>query len=226
MSRRTADTQRENAGRFAGYVRVSTMLQDVSPEVQRARIAERASAPVTWFEERESGKTVNGRPVLSDVLNRLDGGEFDGLIVAKLDRLSRNAQDFLALVDRAVAHGWALIVLDLDLDTTTAAGRLVATMFAAVAEWERGVISERTRAALAMKREQGVVLGRRQSLPDDVVRRVVAERATGRSLPMIAAGLVADGVPTGQGGLSWYPSTVAAVLRSQAATRVRAQPGS
>jgi DNA invertase Pin-like site-specific DNA recombinase len=98
---------------------------------------------------------------------------------------------------------------------------MVASIFAVFAEFERGVISERTKAALAVKRSQGVILGRRRSLPDDVVSRVVTERSAGRSLRAIADGLVADGVPTGQGGRSWYPSSVAAVLRSRAAGLVR-----
>jgi DNA invertase Pin-like site-specific DNA recombinase len=197
-------------------------VADAAPYNRRAQItAAKPSLAIEWFEEHESGRTVHGRPILTDLLARLDAGEFDGLVVSKLDRLSRSVQDFLALVDRAMAHGWALVVCDRTVDTTTATGRMVASIFAVFAEYERGVISERTKAALAVKRSQGVILGRRQSLPDDVVSRVVTERSAGRSLRAIADGLVADGVPTGQGGRSWYPSSVAAVLRSRAAGLVR-----
>lgn len=68
--------------------------------------------------------------------------------------------------------------------------------------------------ALAVKRAQGVRLGRRSTLPDATAARIVAERAAGRTLQAIADGLSADGVETGQGGQRWYASSVRAVLGS------------
>jgi hypothetical protein len=70
-----------------------------------------------------------------------------------------------------------------------------------------------------VKREKGVVLGRPPSVDDSVVRRIVREREQGRSLRVIADGLNADQVPTGQGGKQWYPATVRAVaLRAERQT--------
>ena len=76
----------------------------------------------------------------------------------------------------------------------------------------RGLISRRTKKALAYARASGIRLGRPSTMPDAVRERIDAERAAGRSLPAIAAGLNADGVQTAQGGRQWYPSTVRAVL--------------
>jgi DNA invertase Pin-like site-specific DNA recombinase len=212
--------QRGATGKWAGYVRVSTVKQDLGPDVQRARIAAKAvllgDVALDIYEERESGKNLNGRPVLLDLLDLLDAGTYDGLIVAKLDRLSRNTQDFLELVDRAQRNGWSLVVLDLDLDTSTAAGRLVATMFAAVAEWERGVIGERTSAALQVRKAQGVKLGTPKVTPPATVRKIMRLADAGLSSRAIAAKLTRDGVPTATGkSTSWASTTVAGIVRAQ-----------
>jgi Recombinase len=75
------------------------------------------------------------------------------------------------------------------------------------------------RDALAVKREQGVRLGRPQALPGDVVQRIVAARRAGASFRAIAAQLEMDGVPTARGGPTWHASAVRAVCESQAARR-------
>lgn len=223
MRRRGTSTEREPTGSYASYVRVSTAQQDLGPDVQRARIAAKAllmggsdvPVPVVEFEEHGvSAKTVNGRPVLTDLLVRLDAGEFDGLIVAKLDRLCRNTQDFLGLVDRALRHGWSLVVLDVDVNTGTATGRLMATMLSAIAEWERGVISERTSAALQIKRSQGVKLGTPRVTAPETVARIAALSREGLSTRAIAERLAVEGVTTVSGRPSWSSSTIAALLRA------------
>ncbi len=99
-------------------------------------------------------------------------------------------------------------------------GAFTSHVVSAAAEYERRLIGQRTRDALAEKRAQGVRLGGPQLLPLDVVRRIVTKRTAGRSLPVIAAALAADQVPTARGGSRWYPSTIAAVLRSQAASAI------
>jgi len=104
----------------------------------------------------------------------------------------------------------ALVALDLQVDTTTPAGEMLANVVLSTAQYERRLIGERTKAGLQAAVAKGVVLGRRQSLSIEVVRRIVVERAAGSSLPAIARGLAADGVPTAQGGATWHPSTIAA----------------
>jgi DNA invertase Pin-like site-specific DNA recombinase len=113
-----------------------------------------------------------------------------------------------------------VIALDLGVDTTTPAGELVANVMASVAQWERRTIGDRTRAAMAEKARQGVRIGRPRALPDEVVARIVAERAAGRTLVAIADGLTSDAIPTARSGKPWHRATVESVLRSQAARQI------
>ena len=167
---------------------------------------------VEWVPDvDESGATLD-RPGIRAVMDRLDAGAADALVAARLDRLVRSTAAFAELLERAERGGWSLVVLDFDLDTSTAAGRLVANVMVAVVSWQRDVIVESTKAALKVKRAQGVRMGRPPSVPPEVVKRIRRERARGRSLKQIADGLDRDQVPTGQGGKRWYLSTVRAVL--------------
>ena len=81
-------------------------------------------------------------------------------------------------------------------------------MLATFAPLERGLISQRTRAALALKRSQGVRLGRPPTMSQYVIDRIRRERTAGKSLAAIANGLNADRIPTAQGGRRWYPATI------------------
>ena len=108
---------------------------------------------------------------------------------------------------------WALVALDIGVDTTSLSGKAMAGMMAVFAELERGMIGLRTREALAAARERGTIVGRRSELPQEVVNRIVSERDAGRSLRAIADGLNADGVQTGQGGRRWYASTIRKVAQ-------------
>lgn len=104
-----------------------------------------------------------------------------------------------------------LKVLDPDVDTSTASGRLCANVLAAVCEWEGDIISERTKAALAQTSKR---LGGRRLVPDDVRARIVSMREDGATLQAICDALNADGVRAGKGAASWGPSSVAAILKS------------
>jgi DNA invertase Pin-like site-specific DNA recombinase len=164
------------------------------------------------------------RPGIQIALDELRNKRADALVVAKLDRLSRSMHDFAGLMDRASREHWALIALDLGVDTGTPAGEAMANMMATFAQFERRLIGQRTQEALRQKRAQGVTLGRPPSMSDEVVSRIVAERGSGASLAKIAAGLNRDGVPTAQGGTSWYPSTIRKVLLRAAKRGVSADP--
>ena len=153
--------------RAVGYLRVSTGGQVESGaglDAQRATLAERADREGWTLElvadEGLSGASVTKRPALLDALARLDAGDADVLVAAKLDRVSRSVADFAALLDRARDRGWRLVLLDLGVDTSTPAGELVASTIAASAQYERRLIGQRTREGLAAKRAQGVRLGR------------------------------------------------------------------
>jgi DNA invertase Pin-like site-specific DNA recombinase len=144
-------------------------------------------------------------------------------MVAKLDRLTRSVHDATGLMMRSEKGGWGLVALDAPVDTTTPAGRAMAQILSVFAELERRLIGERTKAALAVKRDQGVVLGRPRTLPDRVVERIVRERSAGATWTAIAEGLNADRVPTAQGGKRRYPATVRTVAMSNRDGR-RPQP--
>lgn len=163
-------------------------------------------------DEARSGSTLN-RPALTDALDRLDRGEADALVVAKLDRLSRSVLDFARLTERARRRGWAVVALDVDVDMTTPTGELLANITSSVAQWERRIIGVRTSEAMQAMKARGVRLGRPVELPDTVRRRISADRAAGDSLRTIADRLKAEAVPTARGG-RWYASTVRAVLNS------------
>jgi DNA invertase Pin-like site-specific DNA recombinase len=137
------------------------------------------------------------------------------LVVAGLDRLAWSARDLAAILGRAQRGGWRLVVLDDGIDTATMAGETVANVVTTLAELERRGASQRSREALAEKRAQGVLLGRRQQNEPETIERIARERAAGVSLPKIAEGLNRDAVPTAQGGARWYASTVRAVLASR-----------
>lgn len=205
-----------------GYLRVSTDEQAESgaglaaQEAQIRAEAARRGWTVTAFhtDAGVSGKSLTGRPALADALQAVESGEASALLVAKLDRLSRSLLDFAALMARAQAQGWNLVALDLGIDLSTPAGEFMASVMASAAQWERRIIGQRTRDALATRRAAGVRLGRPPAVADETVSIVVAQRAAGMSFQRIADQLTDSGVPTSQGGARWYASTVRAVLRA------------
>ena len=100
----------------------------------------------------------DARPGLGQALADLDAGRADILIAASLSRIGRKVLDVVTLAERAERAGWSLVVLDLSLDTRSSVGKFCLAMLAAVAQLERDQISERTKAALGVKRAQGARL--------------------------------------------------------------------
>jgi DNA invertase Pin-like site-specific DNA recombinase len=201
----------KSGSKVIGYVRVSTREQGNSGlglDAQLAAIVAECQRK-GWLLERvyldvQSGRDADRRE-LQQALSALASGLVSALVVAKLDRLSRSVYDFAGILRTATEQGWALIALDLGVDTGTPSGKLVANVMISVAEWERSAISARTREGLSVKRGW-------HGVPDDVRARIARERAAGASLRAIAHGLNTDGVPTGHGGRQWYASTVKALL--------------
>lgn len=224
---RTRKSQQQRPGtRALGYVRVSTEGQ-VDSGAGMAAQTEAITTEATrqgWTLEVHtdaglSGATMN-RPALAEALDALDRGEADLLLASKLDRVSRSVRDFAELLDRARRHGWRVVLLDLG-DTSSASGEMTANIIASAAQYERRLIGIRTREGLAAKRAQGVRLGRPSVLPSKTVARIVRERAEGKGLRIIAAGLTSEGIPTARGGLTWSTSSVQAVLSGQDAKRLQ-----
>ena len=109
-------------------------------------------------------------------------------------------------------RGWNLTALDLGVDTSTPAGEMMASVFATFAQFERRLIGQRTKDALAVKRAQGVVLGRPRRMSEDTVERIRELRRLGMSVSDIAHELNAGGVPTATGRGGWHPPGVARAL--------------
>ena len=143
-------------------------------------------------------------------------------MASKLDRVSRSVVDFGTVIEQAKRDGWALVVLDSDIDMSTAAGKMVANVLVTFAEYERDLIGERTKAALAQKKALGTWearsgntvtgLGRPVLLSQEVVSGIVEDANKGLTLRAIAERLNADGIPTAHGAQCWVPETVRKVL--------------
>jgi DNA invertase Pin-like site-specific DNA recombinase len=214
--------------RVCGYVRVSTQEQSDSGaglEAQRQAI-EAEAARREWelvsvyVDVGVSGKSLN-RPGLADALAAVENGDAAAIIVQKLDRLSRSVHDFAGLMQRAQRRGWALVAMDLAIDTTTPTGGLVANVMASVAEWERRVIGQRTKDALAVVRANGSKSGRPignpnfRPVPAPIVALIRQLRGEGMSYRRLADELNRRQIPTAQGGARWHSKTVYGVVKRE-----------
>ena len=164
--------------------------------------------PLELLEDAALAAHERNRPGVEQALRVLESGEANALVAVKRERLSQALGELAALLASAQQQGWALVALDCAAQTTPAAGEASASVLATFAHCERRSISERTRAALARKRAQGVRLGRPPQMSQHAIERIRRERAAGRSLAAIANGLNADRIPTAQGGRRWYPATI------------------
>lgn len=186
-------------------------------EAQRTiieRAAEMNDWHIVWAPEDDGVTGAHTRRAgLTWALGELSAGHADGLVVAKLTRLSRSVADFAQVLRTAKKQKWTVVALDLGIDTGTVNGRLVANIVMSVAEWEREIISERTIEALAEVRESGVQLGRPILVEADTIARIRCLRSAGHTLRAIADQLNADGVPTAHGGARWHSSTLRGMLR-------------
>lgn len=201
--------------RVIGYIRVSTGEQADSGaglQAQRERIevecARRGWELVRVFEDAGlSGKSTD-RPGFEAALEYLQDCAAEGIVVSNLDRLTRSLKDFAELMEKARAGQWNLVALDLGVDLSTPAGEFLAHVMASVAQWERRIISQRTKSALAVKKAQGVKLGGPTKTTKETRELIRRRREAGESLAVIAAALNEQGIETGRGGKRWYPSSV------------------
>lgn len=150
-----------------GYARVST--QDQRPELQLDALAGVGCKQV--FQEKVSGKNRD-RPELDTCLKVLRKG--DTLVVWRLDRLGRSLKDLVEIVHALKDRGVGFQSLTESIDTTNAAGKLIFHVFAALAEFERNLIRERTIAGLAAARARGRMGGRKVKMSKADVRKAAA----------------------------------------------------
>lgn len=142
-----------------GYARVST--RDQKPHLQLDALQEVGCERI--FMETASG-AIRERPEFAAALDFMRNG--DNLVVWKLDRLARSTRQLLETVEILEQRGIGLKILTQNMDTTSAGGRLIFTVFSAIAEFEREIIRERTRAGLDAARSRGRKGGRPRVLSD------------------------------------------------------------
>lgn len=138
-----------------GYARTSTLEQVAGFEAQKRDLEAAGCEKV--FSERVS--SVAQREQLEAAIDYLRDG--DRLVVTKLDRLARSMRGLLAIVDRIEAKGAGLRILNMNLDTSTATGRLMLNVIGSVAEFERDVMLERQREGIAKAKAEGKFKGRK-----------------------------------------------------------------
>ncbi|VTN81730.1 DNA-invertase [Klebsiella pneumoniae] len=162
-----------------GYARVSTGDQNLN--LQKNALVRAECEQI--FEDTASGKNAR-RPGLRRAIRRLKPG--DSLVVWKLDRLGRSVRDLITLVSELQDRGIHFRSLTDSIDTSTPAGRFFFHVMSALAEMERELIVERTRAGLAAAREQGRVGGRRRVMTTEVVERYRRMLGTGATRQQVA----------------------------------------
>lgn len=204
-----------------GYLRVSTEEQASSGlglDAQRDTIQRYADAhgwDVTWYEDAGLSAKSLKRPQLQGALTRLHvmpkRRDVDGIVVAKLDRLSRSVVDFAGVLELARARKWALVAIDLGVDTSTPTGELVANVMMSVAQWERRVIGERTSAAMQAAKRAGRHMGRVSALDPETAATLLNLRTT-RTLAGTADALNSQRLTTATGA-TWSANTVAKVQK-------------
>ena len=220
------------------YLRVSTEEQAAhgqSMSAQKDRVSSWARAMqhevVAFYEDPGVSGSVapSERPAFGRMLADLGAGNADGMIAVALSRFSRSTRDVLALVDRAEGEGWKIISVAESLDTSTAIGRFLVTVFAGLAQLERETTGERVSQTLQSMKREGKRVGRyapwgwRLAQEDDrVMVPVAAEAVFGMEIGLldttpaaqIAAGFNETGRPHPRSGEPWTASDVNSVRRA------------
>ena len=161
-------------GVLIGYARVSTQGQSLNNQADRLT----SYGCTKLFSEKYSGAKTD-RAQLKAALEYVRQG--DTLVVTKLDRLARSAVDLGQIAQQLEAKDVDLVVLDQDINTATATGKLMFTMIGAFAEFERDLINERCQEGIAKAKERGVRFGRPPKLTDKQLQELKAEFDAGKT---------------------------------------------
>lgn len=172
--------------RVFAYARVSTVSQLTENQRQQVKQAGYTIEPRRYVEEQISGSVpALQRPGFASLLDRLEEG--DTLVVTKLDRLGRDAIDVQQTVKLFKARGVRLVVLQLgNLDLTSSSGKLMVGMLAAIADFERDLIIERTQAGLARAKTEGKRLGRPTKTTEKERQAITSALHAGRTVSELA----------------------------------------
>jgi len=171
---------------LVGYARVSTQDQNLTGQLE----ALKAAGAETVYREKISGARAD-RPQLAKLMAVLKAG--DTVLVTKIDRLGRSTRELLELIERIGKAGAAFRSLgDPLFDTTSSQGKLMATLLAAIAEFERDLIRERTGDGRKRAMAKGVKFGRKPKLSDYQRAEAIKRRAAGETLASIAKSYAVD----------------------------------
>jgi site-specific DNA recombinase len=201
-----------------GYTRVSTSEQatdGVSLRVQAEKI-NAYGVVKDWNileliqDEGQSAKSLV-RPGLQRLLSMVEAGEVNAVIIHKLDRLTRSVADLDKLMKLFERKGVALVSLQESLDATTANGRLMMNLLASVSQWEREVIGERTKDAMAQLKSEGQRYCHAVFTDTATLTLMQQHRTAGLSYQAIADALNTAGVPSTLGG-RWLANAVRRIL--------------
>lgn len=216
-----------------GYVRVSTGDQadnGASLDAQKAKIGawcalSNYTLAEVFTDRGISGKSMKNRDGLQKALALL--GKGDALVVYSLSRLARSTKDAIAISELLNKKGADLVSLSEQIDTTSAAGKMVFRMLSVLAEFERDLVSERTKSVLSYKKAKGEKYspvpygfaedaGRLVELAEEseVVAEILTMKEQGSTLMAIADSLNTRGVQGKRGG-KWYASTVKYLIGRQ-----------
>jgi DNA invertase Pin-like site-specific DNA recombinase len=169
-----------------GYARVSTQDQHLTGQLEALKAA--GAAPI--FREKISGARAD-RPQLAKLMASLQPGDI--VQVTKLDRLGRSTRELLDLIERIRKAGASFRSLGDPLwDTSSSQGRLLSTLLAAIAEFERDLIRERTGDGRKRAMAKGVKFGRKPKLSDFQRQEALKRRAAGETLAEIAKSYAVD----------------------------------
>jgi len=176
--------------KLIGYVKVSTARQreGYSLEAQREAIERYCQAHGHELVdiEKESESAIKARPVFQRVKAQVLDGKADGLIVAKLDRLGRSVRDLANIAEELSQAGKQLISVRDNIDTSTSNGKLLFHILSAVAEYERELLIERTKAGRALAEKQGKICHRpRKEIDPKVLREMKAKGVSHRMMAKI-----------------------------------------
>lgn len=221
-----------------GYIRVSTEMQasdGVSMDAQRAKVdawvsLHDAELVGVYADAGISGKRTENRDGLCEALDVACRSKA-ALVVYSLSRLSRSTRDTLAIAERLDECGADLVSLSEQIDTTTAAGKMVFRMLAVLAEFERDQLAERTKAVMAFLRGQHKRISRHipygwDLLPDgenlianpveqSAIALILELRSDGLSYRQICAELEARGIRTKQGKSEWSAKAVMTIFKRE-----------
>ena len=156
-----------------GYARVSSWGQSLQVQLERLADCDRV------FSEKESGRT-DKREQLQLCLDYVREG--DVLIVTKLDRLARSTRDLLNIVSRLEAKKVQFVVLDQQIDTSTATGRLMLSLLGAIAEFENDLRKDRQMQGIAVAKRNGIKFGRKAALTASQIAEMRSLRAEGQKI--------------------------------------------